>query len=132
MIGTWWQHFMLVALGGALGACGRFVVGDWMRRATGDGFPWGTLMVNLMGCFVAGIVLVWLESRGSAMLLWRAFLLIGVLGGLTTWSSLIVEMALLNRSGGPGWSAVYLGLSLAGSLGLLWAGLRLGGSLLRT
>lgn len=126
MIAAWWQQLCLVALGGALGASGRFVIGGWLTRAAGSGFPWGTLAVNLLGCFLAGLLLVWLEGRGSSAPWWRAFLMVGVLGGLTTWSALIVEMLLLQRSTGPSWAAAYLGASLVGSLALLWLGLRLG------
>lgn len=126
MIAAWWQQLGLVALGGALGASGRFVIGGWLTRVAGSGFPWGTLAINLLGCFLAGLLLVWLEGRGPSAPWWRAFLMVGVVGGLTTWSSLIVEMLLLHRASGPSWAAAYLGISLAGSLALLWLGLRLG------
>lgn len=129
MSATWWQQLGLVACGGALGAGARFVIGGWMTRLAGSGFPWGTLVVNLLGCFLAGLLLVWLEGRGPSALWWRAFLMVGVLGGLTTWSALIVEMTLLNRTDGPSWAAAYLGLSLVGSLALIWVGMRLGASL---
>lgn len=129
MIAAWWQQLGLVALGGALGASGRFLIGGWLARASGTGFPWGTLAVNLLGCFLAGLLLVWLEGRGPSAPWWRAFLMVGVLGGLTTWSALIVEMMLLQRDSGPNWAAAYLGVSLVGSLALLWFGLRLGGVL---
>lgn len=121
---TWWQQFGLVALGGALGACGRFVIAGWMTRMAGSGFPWGTFAVNLLGCFLAGIVVVWLEGRSGNASLWRAFLIIGIIGGLTTWSALVVDMMLLNRASGPTWSGTYLVATLAGSLALLWLGMR--------
>ena len=130
MIAAWWQQLGLVALGGALGASGRFIVGGWLTRVAGSGFPWGTLAVNLLGCFLAGLVLVWLEDRGASAPWWRAFLMVGVLGGLTTWSALVVELMLLGRSGAPGWAVGYVLASLAGSLVLLWLGLR-AGALLR-
>ena len=58
MIAAWWQQLGLVALGGALGASGRFIIGGWLTRAAGSGFPWGTLAVNLLGCFLAGLLLI--------------------------------------------------------------------------
>lgn len=121
----WWQQFGLVALGGALGACGRFVIGSWMTRVAGSGFPWGTFVVNLLGCLLAGVVVAWLEGRSGHAPLWRAFLIVGVIGGLTTWSALIVDMMLLNRASGPAWSGTYLIATLAGSLALLWLGMRI-------
>jgi CrcB protein len=129
MITIWWQQLGLVAAGGALGAAGRFLVSGWMTRAMGGAFPWGTLVVNLLGSLLAGFLLVWLEGRGSSALMWRAFLMVGVLGGLTTWSALMVELYLLQRGGGPHWGGIYLGASLVGGLGLLWLGMRIGDAL---
>ena len=68
----WWQQLLLVMLGGALGAAGRFWLGGAMLRQLGDGIPWGTLAANLIGSFLAGFIVVWLEGRGSAALYWRA------------------------------------------------------------
>ncbi len=121
----WWQQLMLVMAGGALGAGGRFLLGGWLTRALGTGFPWGTLAANLLGSLLAGFLLVWLEGRGPSGLLWRAFLMVGVIGALTTWSALMVELYLLQRGGGPHLGGVYLAVSLVGGLGLLWLGMRL-------
>jgi CrcB protein len=121
----WWQQLALVGAGGALGAIGRFVLSGWLTRSIGTTFPWGTLGANLLGSLLAGFVLVWLEGRGPSALLWRAFLMVGVLGGLTTFSALMVELWLLQRGGGPHWGGVYLAASLVGGLGLLWLGMRL-------
>jgi CrcB protein len=125
----WWQQLGLVAAGGALGAAGRFVISGWMTRQLGTTFPWGTLAVNLLGSLLAGFLLVWLEGRGSPGLLWRAFLMVGVLGGLTTYSALMVELYVLQRGAGPHWGGLYLGASLVGGMALLWLGVRLGESL---
>jgi CrcB protein len=80
--------------------------------------------VNLLGSLLAGFLLVWLEGRGPSGLLWRAFLMVGVLGALTTWSALMVELYLLQRGGGPHLGGIYLSVSLVGGLGLLWMGMR--------
>lgn len=122
----WWQQLLLVMAGGALGAGGRFLLGGWMTRQMGSDFPWGTLSANMLGSLLAGILLVWLEGRGPSGLLWRAFLMVGLLGALTTWSALMVELYLLQRGGGPHWGGVYLAVSLVGGLSLLWLGMRLG------
>lgn len=126
MIGLWWQQLGLVMAGGALGAAGRFVLGGWMTRHLGSGFPWGTLTVNLLGSLLAGLLLVWLEGRGPSGLLWRAFLMVGVLGGLTTYSALMVDLYVLQRGQGPHLGGIYLASSLIGGLLLLWIGMRLG------
>ncbi|MCC7635421.1 fluoride efflux transporter CrcB [Stenotrophomonas rhizophila] len=121
----WWQQLGLVMAGGALGAALRFMVGDALLRQFGNGFPWGTLTVNLVGAFAAGYVMVWLQGRGHAAVYWRAFLLVGILGGLTTFSSMMLETLLLARSDRGLMLPLYLGISLAGGMALVWAGARL-------
>jgi CrcB protein len=123
--GAWWQQLGLVMAGGALGAGLRFIIGDAMLRQFGNGFPWGTLTVNLVGAFAVGYVVVWLQTRGSAALYWRAFAIVGIIGGLTTFSSMMLEAVLLVRNG-RGWvMPTYLGISLVAGFALVWLGARL-------
>lgn len=122
-----WSLLGLVMLGGALGAAGRHVAGAWMLRHAGDGLPWGTLAVNLAGSLAAGFLFAWLEGRGPSAVYWRAFLMVGVLGALTTYSALMLELLMLGRSGRPGAMFAYLALSLVAGLALVWFGARLGG-----
>ncbi len=127
---TWWQQLGLVMAGGALGAALRFIIGDAMLRQFGNGFPWGTLTVNLVGAFAVGYVVVWLQTRGSAALYWRAFAIVGIIGGLTTFSSMMLEAVLLVRNG-RGWvMPTYLGISLVAGFALVWLGARLAESTL--
>jgi CrcB protein len=121
----WWQQLALVMAGGALGAAGRFLIGGWMLRHVGSGLPWGTLSANLLGSLLAGFLLIWLEGRGPSGLLWRAFLMVGMLGALTTWSALMIELYLLQRVPGWGSAALYLGLSLGGGIAALLLGIQL-------
>ncbi len=125
----WWQQFFLVMAGGSLGAGGRFVIGGWMTRQVGTGFPWGTLAANFIGAFAAGFLLVWLEGRGPNALLWRAFLMVGLLGGLTTFSALMVEALIFSRSGRSDLLLMYLAVSISGGLGLVWLGARIAESI---
>lgn len=120
----WWQQLALVAGGGALGAMLRFWVGGWLLRQFGDGLPWGTLAVNLGGSFAAGFIAIWLEGRGPSALYWRAFLIVGVLGALTTYSALMLECLLYAKSQRSGGMVGYLALTLAGGLLLVWLGAR--------
>ncbi len=122
----WWQQFFLVMAGGAVGAVGRFLVGGWATRHLGNGFPWGTLIANLVGALAAGFLLVWLEGRGPSALLWRAFLMVGLLGGLTTFSALMVEALIHARGARFDLMLAYVGASLFGGLLLVWLGARLG------
>jgi len=125
MATIWWQQLVLVMCGGALGAAGRFWLGGALLRRLGEGIPWGTLAANLIGSFAIGFLAVWLEGRGPHALYWRAFLIVGVLGGLTTYSSLMLECLLLARSPRATMALVYLGTTLAAGLLLVWLGSRM-------
>jgi fluoride exporter len=120
----WWQQWLLVACGGALGAVGRFWLGGSLLRQFGNGFPWGTLAANLIGSFAAGFIAVWLEGRGSTALYWRAFLIVGVFGALTTYSALMLECLLYAKSQRSGLMFGYLAITLVAGFGLVWLGAR--------
>jgi CrcB protein len=121
-----WGVIGLVMLGGALGALLRHAIGAWLLARVGTGLPWGTLAANLAGAFAAGFLVSWLEQRGPAALYWRAFLVVGLLGALTTFSALMIECLLSARTGRVAAYSGYLVLSLAGGLVLVWLGARLG------
>ncbi|GAB3367431.1 MULTISPECIES: fluoride efflux transporter CrcB [Lysobacteraceae] len=121
----WFQQLWLVMLGGALGAGGRYFVGGLMLRQLGDGFPWGTFAVNLVGAFAGGFLAVWLEGRGASALYWRAFLVVGLLGGLTTYSALMIECLLYSRSSRTELAFLYLLLTVLLGLLLVWGGARI-------
>ncbi|WP_339863603.1 fluoride efflux transporter CrcB [Paremcibacter congregatus] len=84
-----------VALGGALGATGRFLVGKAMLRIMGPGFPWGTLSVNIIGSFAIGLIVTLLASRYNLSHSWQGFLVTGILGGFTTFSAFSLEVGLM-------------------------------------
>lgn len=125
----WWKQLLLVMCGGALGAGGRFWLGGWLLRRLGEGIPWGTLAANLSGSFAIGFLAVWLEGRGPQALYWRAFLIVGLLGGLTTYSSLMLELLLMGRSGRSEAVIGYLGTTLVFGLLLVWLGTWVAGAL---
>ena len=125
----WWQQLALVMAGGALGAAGRFWLSGILLRQLGNGFPWGTLAVNLLGSFLAGFLVVWLEGRGPSAIYWRAFLMVGVMGGLTTFSALMVECLLYARSDRNGLMLTYVAVSLVAGLLLIWLGSRVAGGI---
>ncbi|GAC1393272.1 MAG: hypothetical protein NVSMB31_12480 [Vulcanimicrobiaceae bacterium] len=82
----------VVALGGALGAALRYLVGVGITHRYGHGFPWGTLLVNLSGSFCIGIIAELALTRPFAIApLVRIFVVVGVLGGYTTFSGLAYE-----------------------------------------
>eukprot|EP01035_Chromulina_nebulosa_P051404 gene51404-69974_t len=79
-------HVLLVALGGAIGSVLRFVTGIAALRLMGPSFPWGTLMVNVVGSFAIGVISHLITTRLGGSEAMRLFLITGVLGGFTTFS----------------------------------------------
>lgn len=122
----WWQQVLVVAAGGALGSVGRFLGSEWLTGLAGKGFPWGTLAVNLLGSLLAGLLFTWLAGREGGAAWLRLLLMVGVLGGFTTWSSFALETLLLGRGSSVGVAGAYVLTSLLGGLLLVWLGLRLG------
>ena len=93
-------NILLVGLGGALGSIARYLVSLWVQAATQSvNFPFGTLTVNLVGCFVIGFLGELAESRGIFTSEMRLLVFIGLLGGFTTFSSFGNDTLNLARSG---------------------------------
>lgn len=84
-------QMVAIAAGGALGALMRFWVSGWVYSITGKAFPWGTLAVNVVGSALMGFCYVWLVERSALGPEWRAFLMVGLLGALTTFSTFSIE-----------------------------------------
>jgi len=75
------SSLLYVALGGAIGACARHLLGGAILRAAGPGFPYGTLTANIIGSLLMGVLVAWLAARASADSAMRLFLGVGLLGG---------------------------------------------------
>ena len=86
-----WMNLLAVAGGGALGASARYGINQMFVRQGWYGLPAATFAVNVIGCFLAGLLLVWLDTRLHDAPWWRNLLMVGFLGGLTTFSALGVE-----------------------------------------
>jgi len=80
-----------IALGGALGAVLRYGVVTLSAQWFGKSFPYGTLTVNILGSFLIGVLFIWFQSRGPHLEILRAALIVGVLGGFTTFSAFSLE-----------------------------------------
>ena len=89
------QHLLMVFVGGALGSVSRYMISIGMSRWLGTGFPYGTLTVNVTGSLCMGFLYVLIVERANLSAEWRSLLLIGLLGGLTTFSSFSMETLLL-------------------------------------
>ena len=118
------QPFLLVFLGGGLGAVGRYVLGLCMTRLMGPGLPWGTLVVNVLGALAMGLLVGWLAHRGGVHQdRLRLLLAVGVLGGFTTFSSYSLEIVLMIERKAFGPAAAYALGSVLFSVGALMLGL---------
>lgn len=111
---------LAVAAGGAVGALARFGVGRASAAVFGPGYPWGTLAANVIGCSAMGYLYFWLAAREGVFL--KAFLLVGVLGAFTTFSSFALDAALLLRERTISIAALYVGASVVLSLAGFSAG----------
>ena len=113
---------LTVAAGGAVGAWLRFAAG---RLIGAWPFPYATLSVNVLGSLAMGLLVGWLARHGAGGEHWRLLLGVGVLGGFTTFSAFSLEIAVMIERGAMAQAALYIGLSLVGGVGGLFAGLAL-------
>jgi CrcB protein len=115
--------YLIVFIGGGLGAALRHGVNLAMARLLGSTFPYATLFENVTGSIVMGMLAGYFAFYGSFPQHWRLFLTTGILGGYTTFSTFSLDAALLYERGALGLSALYVILSVLLSIGGLFAGL---------
>jgi fluoride exporter len=120
----------VVTVGGALGALARWVVAEAFPHDTGR-FPWSTLLTNVLGCLLIGVLMVIVVERVPHRPLVRPFLGTGILGGFTTFSTYVVDTRALVAADRPAVAAAYLVGTLALGLLAVVAGLRLTERLIR-
>ena len=113
----------LVALGGALGSVSRFLVGPAIQRAFGFTFPFGTLLINIVGSFILGVVAEIAIEGGPMSPQGRAFVGIGFCGGFTTFSAFSLETVALLEGGQVGRASAYVMASVALSVSAAFLGL---------
>jgi CrcB protein len=112
-----------VAIGGALGSISRYLLGTWIQNVSRSiDFPYGTLAVNLIGCFVIGFLSQLAETRGAFTPEMRAFVFVGILGGFTTFSSFANETFNLFRDGETFYALANVGANVILGLALVWLG----------
>lgn len=116
---------LLAAAGGALGSSARYLATIEAGRLLGMGFPWGTLIVNVIGCFIMGLLIGWGALRGTLSDEARIFLATGILGGFTTFSAFSADFVLLVERKELGLAALYVAGSVLLSLAAVLAGLHL-------
>jgi len=118
-------NLLLIAIGGALGSVARYLLSSFVLRLSGSLFPFGTFVVNIIGCAAFGAIVGAAEQRFIVSPHVRLFTLVGLLGGFTTFSSFAYESFALLRDGQfVAASANILGQVVLGLVGL-WAAIAL-------
>ena len=115
------ERYVLVAIGAALGGLARYVIGTAITQSLGLRFPIGTLVVNVTGCFVIGILMTLITARAMNPR-WQPLLVVGVLGGYTTFSSFGWETFQAVREGNPMMGLAYVALSVTLGYLAVWCG----------
>jgi CrcB protein len=117
------RELVVVAVGGALGAVSRYVVYVLAGLLLGTGFPYGTLIVNIVGSFVMGVLVEGMALAWTIPEQARLFLIVGILGAFTTFSTFSLDVAVLYERGRLELTAFYIMASVVCSVGALFAGL---------
>ena len=116
------KSVLLVGVGSFLGGALRYAISMFMKSAGGNAFPWGTLLVNLVGCFAIGVIFALFGKYGSTNNGWCLLLTTGVCGGFTTFSTFANESVLMLQNGNWGGFVGYVATSLVAGLALVALG----------
>lgn len=115
------MNYVLVFIGGGLGASLRHAINVGCARVCGVNFPYGTFVINISGSLVMGIIAGYLALKGEASQPWRLFIMTGILGGYTTFSAFSLDAVTLYQRGEIGLALFYVlgsvALSIAGLVG---------------
>ncbi|HCH2798716.1 TPA: fluoride efflux transporter CrcB [Vibrio parahaemolyticus] len=114
-----------IALGGAIGACSRYLVSEFCVLPFGRGFPYGTLTVNVVGSFIMGLLIAAFESEILATEPWRQVIGLGFLGALTTFSTFSMDNVLLMQQGAFFKMGLNILLNVVLSISAAWIGFQL-------
>jgi len=120
-------HFALLGLAGAAGTLLRAGCTTLAARLFGVGFPWGTLVMNVAGSLLFGLIVGLARTRGTIGVATETILLVGLLGGFTTFSSYAFQSVELLEGGRPLTAVAYVIGTNVAALAAVWAGLRIAG-----
>lgn len=119
-----WRAVLAVLAGGGVGAVCRYVIGAFMLQRLGPGFPYGTLAINLCGCLLIGIITELAVTRAVGLApVVRVFLVAGVLGGFTTFSTFAYDTVMLAEDGAAIPGIIYVLASVGGGILAAYAGM---------
>jgi fluoride exporter len=121
------RNILVIALGASIGANLRYALSNWAAQQWGTTFPYGTMIINVLGSFLIGFILALAATRISLSVPWRLLLVTGLLGGFTTFSTFSYETYSLLVEG----SWLEAGLNIVGSVGIGLIAVLLGAGLAR-
>lgn len=119
-------QLIAIAAGGALGAVMRFSMTHGVHRLVSRDFPYGTLAVNVLGSLLIGLLFVLFLEKWTVSVIWRSALMVGVIGGFTTFATFSIETLTLIESGALAKAFANILLSVVLCLGATWIGISLG------
>lgn len=114
-----WDVVAAVSAGGVLGALARYAVSVGLPHADGA-FPWSTVVINVTGCLLIGVLMVFVQESRSPHRLVRPFLGVGILGGYTTYSTFAVDAERLLAAHRPGLALAYVALTMVACALAVW------------
>lgn len=121
--------YVMVGAGGCLGSILRFWLGSYIGSRIGTRFPYGTFVINVTGSFLIGLVFAVLTARTQWSPNWRYLILIGFIGGYTTFSSFEFETLRTVQDGQIGVGILYVALSVVVGFVAVWGGMMTGRAL---
>jgi len=119
--------YLAISIGAVLGANARYLLGGWVLDRMGAEFPYGTLLINVSGSFVIGLVYVLIEKHGAPDWV-RPLVIVGFLGAYTTFSTFSLDTLAMAERGAWLAAGAYIVGSVTASLAAVWLGVTLGGA----
>ena len=123
------REILFLSIAGAAGTASRYALSTWTQRLTGGGFPFGTLLVNVLGCLLLGVVVQLGAATQVVPRAWQVPITVGFFGAFTTFSTFGYETIRLVEQGQAGYAAANAAANLFTCLLAAWAGLALGRAL---
>lgn len=120
------MKYLWIGGGGALGAIARYSIGVWFYSRFGARFPYGTVTINISGCFVIGVVVAFLDARPDMSPVWRYAVPIGFVGAYTTFSTFELETLRAVQEGWPAVALLNVALSVVAGYAAVWLGFAAG------
>lgn len=116
------SRLLLLAAAGAAGTLARYGLSQWVRSWAGTGFPWGTLAVNALGCFLFGAVLTLMREKGAVSEDNATWMMVGFLGAFTTFSTFAFESGDFLRDGALGSALMNVAANVVVGMALFFVG----------